>query len=152
MSQKIHFAVNGLDTQVSADSNQSLLDVLRNDLNLKATRLGCGLGQCGACRVIVDGHAVAACDTPMWAVVDKNITTLEGLGSPQAPHPLQSAFIAHQAAQCGFCTSGMLMTAAALLQRQPHPSENEIKQALEDNLCRCGIHQRVLQAVLQVAA
>ena len=152
MSQKIHFAVNGLDTQVSADSNQSLLDVLRNDLNLKATRLGCGLGQCGACRVIVDGHAVAACDTPMWAVADKNITTLEGLGSPQAPHPLQSAFIAHQAAQCGFCTSGMLMTAAALLQRQPHPSENEIKQALEDNLCRCGIHQRVLQAVLQVAA
>ena len=152
MSQKIHFAVNGLATQVSADSNQSLLDVLRNDLNLKATRLGCGLGQCGACRVIVDGHAVAACDTPMWAVADKNITTLEGLGTPQAPHPLQSAFIAHQAAQCGFCTSGMLMTAAALLQRQPHPSENEIKQALEDNLCRCGIHQRVLQAVMQVAA
>lgn len=152
MSQKIHFAVNGLATQVSADPKQSLLDVLRNDLQLKATRLGCGLGQCGACRVIVDGHAVAACDTPMWAVADKNITTLEGLGSPQAPHPLQSAFIAHQAAQCGFCTSGMLMTAAALLQRQPHPSENEIKQALEDNLCRCGIHQRVLQAVMQVAA
>ena len=152
MSQKIHFAVNGLATQVSADPKQSLLDVLRNDLQLKATRLGCGLGQCGACRVIVDGHAVAACDTPMWAVADKNITTLEGLGSPQAPHPLQSAFVAHQAAQCGFCTSGMLMTAAALLQRQPHPSENEIKQALEDNLCRCGIHQRVLQAVMQVAA
>lgn len=152
MSQKIHFAVNGLATQVSADPKQSLLDVLRNDLQLKATRLGCGLGQCGACRVIVDGHAVAACDTPMWAVADKNITTLEGLGTPQAPHPLQSAFIAHQAAQCGFCTSGMLMTAAALLQRQPHPSENEIKQALEDNLCRCGIHQRVLQAVMQVAA
>ena len=152
MSQKIHFAVNGLATQVSADPKQSLLDVLRNDLQLKATRLGCGLGQCGACRVIVDGHAVAACDTPMWAVADKNITTLEGLGSPQAPHPLQSAFVAHQAAQCGFCTSGMLMTAAALLQRQPHPSEIEIKQALEDNLCRCGIHQRVLQAVLQVAA
>jgi nicotinate dehydrogenase subunit A len=149
---EIAFTLNGRATTVRAESDQTLLDVLRNKLGLKATRLGCGLGQCGACTVILDQHAVNSCDTPMWSVAGKNVTTLEGLGSREAPHPLQAAFIEEQALQCGYCTSGILMTAAALLQRNPHPSVPDIQQALEGNLCRCGVHNRVVRAVMKASA
>lgn len=151
MNTAIDFQLNGTGVSVQVEPAQSLLDVLRNTLDLKATRMGCGQGQCGACRVILDGHAVAACETPMWSVQGKSVTTVEGLGSRAAPHPLQTAFIEAQALQCGFCTSGMLMSAAALLQRQPCPSREAIVQALDGNLCRCGVHQRVLQAVEKAA-
>ena len=147
MPAEIAFTLNGRPASVRAEPDQTLLDVLRNTLALKATRLGCGLGQCGACTVIVDDHAVNSCDTPMWSVAGKEVVTLEGLGSREAPHPLQTAFIEEQALQCGYCTSGILMTAAALLQRNPHPSELDIQQALEGNLCRCGVHNRVVRAV-----
>jgi nicotinate dehydrogenase subunit A len=141
------FTLNGRVTSIEVDRDRTLLDVLRNTFGLKAARLGCGLGQCGACTVIVDGHAVNSCDTPMWSVAGKDILTLEGLGSRAAPHPLQTAFIEEQALQCGYCTSGILMAAAALLQRNPQPSEADIRQALEGNLCRCGVHNRVVRAV-----
>ena len=149
---EIRFALNGQATSVRVDPDRTLLDVLRNALGLKATRLGCGLGQCGACTVIVDGHAATSCDTPMWAVAGKSVTTLEGLGTREEPHPLQTAFVEEQALQCGWCTSGMLMRAAALLQRDPQPSEGDIKAALEGNLCRCGVHNRVLSAVRRACA
>ena len=147
MPAEIAFTLNGRATSVRVDPDQSLLDVLRNTLALQATRQGCGLGQCGACTVIIDDHAVNSCDTPMWSVAGKDVTTLEGLGSRDAPHPLQTAFIEEQALQCGYCTSGILMTAAALLKRNPQPSEADIRQALEGNLCRCGVHNRVVRAV-----
>ena len=147
MSAALAFILNGRVTSVEVDPERTLLDVLRNTFGLKAARLGCGLGQCGACTVIVDGHAVNSCDTPMWSVAGKDVTTLEGLGSRDAPHPLQTAFVEEQALQCGYCTSGILMTAAALLRRNPHPSEADIRQALEGNLCRCGVHNRVVRAV-----
>jgi nicotinate dehydrogenase subunit A len=149
---EIEFTLNQRATSVRVDPQQSLLDVLRNTLGLKATRTGCNLGQCGACTVLLGGHAVTSCDTPMWSVAGKDVTTLEGLGSPQAPHPLQTAFIEEQAMQCGFCTSGLLMTAAALLQRNPQPSESEIRQALDQNLCRCGVHNRVVRAVQKASS
>ncbi len=152
MPADIAFELNGRPASVQADPNQTLLDVLRNTLGLKATRLGCALGQCGACRVMLDDYAVSACDTPMWSVAGKRVTTLEGLGSPEAPHPLQTAFIEEQALQCGYCTSGILMTAAALLKRSPHPSRQAIQEALAGNLCRCGVHNRVIKAILKVAA
>ena len=148
----IEFRLNGSPASVRVDPQQTLLDVLRNTLGLKATRLGCGLGQCGACTVILGDHAVTACDTPMWSVAGKEVTTLEGLGTRQAPHPLQTAFVDEQAMQCGFCTSGLLMRAAALLKRAPQPSESDIRQALEGNLCRCGVHNRVVRAVQKACA
>ena len=147
MAAQIAFTLNGRPTSVAVDPDQSLLDVLRNTLALKATRMGCGLGQCGACTVIIDSHAVNSCDTPMWSVAGKDVITLEGLGTRDAPHPLQTAFIEEQALQCGFCTSGILMTAAALLKRNSQPSEGDIRQALEGNLCRCGVHNLVVRAV-----
>ena len=147
MAAQIAFTLNGQARSVEVDPDQTLLDVLRNTLELKATRMGCGLGQCGACTVIIDEHAVNSCDTPMWSVAGKDVTTLEGLGSRDAPHPLQTAFIEEQALQCGYCTSGILMAAAALLKRNPQPSESDIRQALEGNLCRCGVHNRVVRAV-----
>jgi nicotinate dehydrogenase subunit A len=128
-----------------------LLDVLRDTLKLKGSRFGCGSNQCGACYVLIDGCAVASCDTPLWAAAGKTIVTVEGLGNEQAPHPLQRAFIARQAAQCGYCTSGMLISAAALLNRCPRPTESEVKQALDRNLCRCGAHNRIVRAVLDAA-
>jgi nicotinate dehydrogenase subunit A len=149
---EIQFTLNGRTTSVQADPEQSLLDVLRNSLALKAARLGCGLGQCGACTVMLGDHAVTSCDTPMWSVAGKSVTTLEGLGTRDAPHPLQTAFIEEQALQCGYCTSGMMMRAAALLKRDPHPSDEDIKAALEGNLCRCGVHNRVLAAVKRAAS
>ncbi|HWI84334.1 (2Fe-2S)-binding protein [Ramlibacter sp.] len=152
MPTDIQFTLNGQATSVRVDPERMLLDVLRDTLGLKASRLGCGLGQCGACTVILGDHAVTACDTPMWSVAGKSVTTLEGLGSRAAPHPLQTAFIEEQALQCGFCTSGMLMRAAALIKRNPHPSEADIRQALEGNLCRCGVHNRVVRAVAKAVA
>jgi nicotinate dehydrogenase subunit A len=148
---EIQFTLNGQPASVRVDPEQTLLDVLRNTLGLKASRLGCGLGQCGACTVILGDHAVTSCDTPMWSVAGKSVTTLEGLGTRAAPHPLQTAFIEEQALQCGWCTSGMLMRAAALLKRDPHPSEDDIKSALEGNLCRCGVQNRVVAAVKRAA-
>jgi nicotinate dehydrogenase subunit A len=147
----VAFHVNGQVVSVQDQQGQTLLDVLRNTLHLKATRMGCGQGECGACRVMVDGYAVAACDTPLWSVNGKQVTTVEGLGSRAAPHALQTAFIEAQAMQCGFCTSGILMSAAALLQRQPQPSRQEIVQMLDGHLCRCGAHNRVVHAIQQAA-
>ena len=152
MSQTVvAFHVNGREVLVQGDSGQNLLDVLRNTLHLKATRMGCGQGACGACRVMVDGHAMAACETPLWSVEGKHITTVEGLGTREAPHALQTAFIEEQAMQCGFCTSGILMSAAALLQRQAHPTRQDIVQALDNHLCRCGAHNRVIRAIEKAA-
>ena len=152
MPDEVHFRLNGRAASVQADPEQTLLDILRNTLGLKATRLGCGLGQCGACTVMLGDQAVNSCDTPMWSVAGKEVTTLEGLGTREAPHPLQVAFIEEQAMQCGYCSSGLLMSAAALLKRTPHPSPAEIRQALAGNLCRCGVHNRVLRAVQKAAS
>ncbi len=143
--------VNGLDRIVEADPSTPLLDVLRGELGLRGSHFGCGLDQCGACNVLIDGQAVASCDTPLWAAAGKAITTVEGLGSPERPHPLQVAFMAEQAMQCGYCISGILISAAALLKRQPRPSEAEVRVALDRNLCRCGAHNRIVRAVLRAA-
>lgn len=143
--------VNGVDRAVEAGPATSLLAVLRGELGLTATHFGCGISQCGACNVLIDGHAVAACDTPLWAAAGKHITTVEGIGSPERPHPLQSAFMAEQAMQCGYCVSGILMSAAALLARNNDPSEAEVRAALDGNLCRCGAHNRMVRAVLRAA-
>jgi nicotinate dehydrogenase subunit A len=144
--------VNQTPHLIEADADLPLIDVLRDLLDLKGTRFGCGAGQCGACFVLVGGHAMPSCETPLWAVAGKAITTVEGLGSPDAPHPLQQAFLDEQAAQCGYCTSGMLISAAALLRRHPHPDEAQVRAALERNLCRCGSHNRIVRAVLRAAA
>ena len=144
--------VNGIDRTLEADGGTLLLDALRNTLGLKGTRFGCGLERCGACFVLVDGKAVPSCSTPLSAVEKKSITTIEGLGSPEAPHPLQSAFIAEQAAQCGYCTSGMIVRAAALLAKTPRPTEAQVREALDANLCRCGTYPRIIRAVLRAAS
>jgi nicotinate dehydrogenase subunit A len=144
----VRLTVNGAPREVDAPDRTSLLDVLREHLGLKGAHFGCGAGSCGACVVIVDGRAVVSCDTPLWSLAGKSVTTVEGLGTPTAPHPLQQAFIEEQAAQCGYCTSGILMQAAALLARNPHPREEEVRAALDANLCRCGVHNRVVRAVL----
>ena len=136
---------------VRADPATSLLAVLRGELGLTGTRFGCGANQCGACNVLVDGQAVASCDTPLLAAAGKRITTIEGLGTPERPHPLQRAFLAEQAMQCGYCISGILIAAAALLKRNPDPSEAEVRVALDRNLCRCGAHNRIVRAVLRAA-
>jgi nicotinate dehydrogenase subunit A len=143
--------VNGESRTLAAADNTPLLDVLRVTLGLKGVRFGCGSGQCGACMVLIDGYAVPSCTTPLWAAADKAVTTVEGLGTAEQPHPLQTAFIAHQAGQCGYCLSGILINAAALLARQPHPTEPDIREALNRNLCRCGAHNRMVRAV-QAAA
>ena len=143
--------VNGVERVVESERGAPLLDILRNDLGLKGTRFGCGDDQCGACNVLIDGHAVASCTTPVWAADGKSVTTVEGLGSAAAPHRLQQAFIEEQAAQCGYCTSGMLISAAALLARVPQPVETEVRSALDRNLCRCGAHNRIVRAVLRAA-
>jgi nicotinate dehydrogenase subunit A len=135
-----------------ADPDTPLLYVLRNDLTLTGTKFGCGLGQCGACTVHLDGQAVRSCSMPVSAVGSRQITTIEGLGSPEKPDPVQAAFIAEQAAQCGYCTVGLVMTARAFLQQNRRPTETEVKQALAGNLCRCGSHVRVVRAVMRAAA
>jgi nicotinate dehydrogenase subunit A len=150
--QRFRFSVNGAEAVVDADPDSPLLYALRNDLELKGTRFGCGSGQCGACLVLIDGHAAPACDTPLWSAAGKRITTVEGLGAPGSLHPLQEAFLAEQAAQCGYCTSGILISAAALLASNPKPTESEVRAALDRNLCRCGSHNRMVRAVLRAAS
>ncbi len=143
--------VNGKAREVRADAETPLLYALRNDLGLVGTRYGCGLGQCGSCTVIIDGKAVQSCDVPLSAVVGKQISTVEALGTAATLHPLQRAFIAEQAAQCGYCTSGILMAAKALLDVNTDPTDAEIRAALERNLCRCGTHSRILRAIKRAA-
>jgi nicotinate dehydrogenase subunit A len=146
------FKVNGKRHDVTSwDPNQPLLYVLRNQLGLHAAKFGCGLGQCGSCTVLIDGQPTRSCVYPVSAAAGRSITTSEGLGTPEQPHPVQAAFIAEQAAQCGFCTNGMVMSSVALLEQQAHPSVDDVRTALADNLCRCGSHDRVLRAVLRAA-
>ena len=147
----ISLKVNGATRTVPAEPDTPLLYVLRNDLALNGAKFGCGLAQCGACTVLVDGQPVRSCVTPAGTVGQSEITTIEGLGSIQKPHPLQQAFIDEQAAQCGYCINGMIMTARALLARNPHPNTTEIRQALAGNLCRCGTHHRILRAIARAA-
>lgn len=139
--------VNGSAHDVTCEPDTALLYVLRNDLGLFATKFGCGLGLCGACNVLVDGVPTHACDTPLWAVAGRAVITVEGLGGGRL-HPLQQAFVRHQALQCGYCTSGMLITAAALLARDPGVDEDGVRAALRGNLCRCGAHNRIIRAIL----
>ena len=136
----IHFQVNGAARTTGAAHHTSLLDVLRGEMNLTATRFGCGVNQCGACHVLLDGVSVPACDTPVWSVAGKQVTTVEGLGNPAAPHALQQALIDHQAGQCAYCLSGIQISAAALLAHHPDPSDAEVRAALDKHLCRCGSH------------
>jgi len=143
--------VNGQDHQIDADPDTPLLYVLREELALNAAKFGCGLGQCGACTVIVDGKAVLSCVTPLLLLEGKQVTTLEGLGSIEAPGPIQRAFIEEQAAQCGYCIAGMMMLAQALLQKNPKPTDEQIRIELEPHLCRCGTHMRILRAVHRAA-
>jgi aerobic-type carbon monoxide dehydrogenase small subunit (CoxS/CutS family) len=141
--------VNGREHQVNAEADTPLLYVLREDIKLNAAKFGCGLGQCGACTVIVDGKAVLSCVTPMVLLEGKQVTTLEGLGTIAEPAPIQRAFMEEQAAQCGYCIAGMVMRAQALLDRTPWPSDEEIRAHMEPNLCRCGTHMRILAAILE---
>jgi nicotinate dehydrogenase subunit A len=150
----VELEVNGIRKSVSADPDTPLLYVLRNDLDLKGARFGCGSGQCGACFVLVDGRAMASCDMPLWSAEGKRITTVEGLaasGKAGELHAVQRALIAEQAAQCAFCASGIAVAAAALLATHPRPTESEVRAALDRNLCRCGSHNRVVRAVLRAA-
>lgn len=151
MTQTVKLTVNGVEQTVTAEPDTPLLYILRNDLDLTGTRFGCGLGQCGACNVLIDGRNVQACDTPLWAASGKCITTIEGLGTIEHPHPIQQAFIAEQAAQCGYCANGIIISAVALLDRNPDPGEAEIRAALDRNLCRCGTHNRFIRAIQRVA-
>ncbi len=147
-----HCSINGQNRQIeSADPDQPLLYALRNDLALTGAKFGCGLGQCGACSVLVDGEAIRSCQISVRQAVGKTITTLEGLGTIDNPHPVQAAFITDQAAQCGYCANGMVINAVALLMRNLKPSLDEIKQALANNLCRCGTHDRILRAVMRAS-
>ena len=148
---RIRFRLNGVSTEVDADPDSLLLDVLRGPLGLTGPHFGCGSGECGACRVLIGDHAVTSCDTPLWSVADKDVTTLEGLGNAEHPHPLQRAFIAEQAMQCGYCAAGVLMSAAALLRQIPKPTEVEVRAALDRNLCRCGSQNRMVRAILRAA-
>jgi nicotinate dehydrogenase subunit A len=147
----ITLKVNGHEHQVESDPDTPLLYVLRDDIKLNAAKFGCGLGQCGACTVIVDGKAVLSCVTPVLLLDGKQVTTLEGLGTIEAPAPIQRAFMEEQAAQCGYCIAGMMMRAQALLQRNSKPTDEQIRAELEQNLCRCGTHMRILRAVHRAA-
>jgi nicotinate dehydrogenase subunit A len=144
--------VNGRREEVRTEQDTALLYVLRNHLGLKGTRFGCGLGLCGACFVLIDGRPEYSCDTPMWAVEDREVTTVEGLGTPGRPHPVAQAIVDGQAAQCGYCMSGIVVAAAALLAANPNPTEDDVRAALDRNLCRCGAHNRIMRAVLAAAA
>lgn len=143
--------VNSRPVEVAADENASLLHVLRHELGLSGPRFGCGVGQCGACFVLLDGNATPACDTPIWSVEGKDVVTVEGLGTEGALHPVQEAFLAEQAAQCGFCVSGVMVSAAALLADNPTPDEGDVVAALDRNLCRCGVQRRMVAAVLRAS-
>ena len=148
----IALTVNGRSHAVAAEPETALLYVLRNDLKLKGARFGCGMGQCGACTVLVDGKPVQSCDFPLSAAAGKSITTIEGLARDGTLHPLQRAFVEEQAAQCGYCATGIIMSAKALLDANPRPTEAEIRTALKGNLCRCGTHYRILRAIQRAAA
>jgi nicotinate dehydrogenase subunit A len=148
---QISLKVNGKTHALEVDPSTPLLYVLRDNLELHGPRFGCGLAQCGACSVLLEGNAIRSCVTPVSAVRGRNVTTLEGLGSVAKPHPLQAAFIAEQAAQCGFCMNGILINSKALLDKNPNPSEDDIKRALDPILCRCGSHLRVIRAVQRAA-
>jgi nicotinate dehydrogenase subunit A len=143
--------VNGERRSVAAGPDTPLLYVLRNDLGLVGSRFGCGSGQCGACFVIVDGKALPSCDTPLWSVANKSVTTVEGLAKGGALHPVQKALLAEQAGQCGYCISGIAVAAVVLLSTNKTPTETEVRTALDRNLCRCGVHNRVVRAVLRAA-
>lgn len=143
--------VNGREYAVEVSPDTPLLWVLRESLGLTGTKYGCGLGQCGACTVLINGEAVRSCVTPVASVKSSAIVTLEGLGTPEQPHPVQQAFIDEQAVQCGYCINGMVMTSVVLLRKTPRPSEAHIRQALGNNLCRCGTHTRIIKAVQRAA-
>ena len=147
----VSLKVNGATRSVPAEPDTPLLYVLRNDLALNGAKFGCGAAQCGACTVLVDGQAVRSCVTPIGSLGSSEVTTLEGLGSLDKLHPLQRAFIDEQAAQCGYCINGMIMSAKALLDRNPRPSETDVREALAANLCRCGTHGRIIRAVLRAS-
>jgi nicotinate dehydrogenase subunit A len=151
MPQTFRLRVNGEFREVTADGDTPLLYILRNDLELSGAKFGCGLAQCGACTVVVNGAAIRSCQTQISAVENRDITTLEGLGTDEKLHPLQKAFIAEQAMQCGYCINGMIMSAKALLDRNRNPSEGEIREALAGNLCRCGSHNRIVRAIARAA-
>jgi len=153
MADTFKLRVNGRDCEVQAEPNTPLLYILRNDLKLKGTRFGCGEGQCGACNVLLDGNVVQSCDTPLWSVPGHEITTVEGIGGPDAGalHPAQQAFIDEQAIQCGYCIDGIIISAVALLERNNDPSDKDIAAALERNLCRCGTHVRIFRAIRAAA-
>lgn len=147
----VEFTLNGSPVSLEIDAQTLLLEVLRNDLELNGPKFGCGLAQCGACAVLLDGVSIRSCVTPVAVIQGKSITTLEGLGSAEHPHPLQAAFIKEQAMQCGYCANGVIITAAALLKRNPTPDAQEIAQALSGHLCRCGAQPRMLKAVALAA-
>jgi aerobic-type carbon monoxide dehydrogenase small subunit (CoxS/CutS family) len=152
MEEVVRFTLNGKPTEVTVDSDCMLLWVLRTDLGLTGTKYGCGEGQCGACTVLVNDQAVRSCATPVKLVQGKTVTTIEGLAQNGKLHPLQKAFMAHDALQCGFCTPGMILSAYSLLKRNPRPTEAQIREGLEGNLCRCGAHVRIIEAVKTAAA
>ena len=147
----VRFRLNGIEVEIDSDPDRSLLDVLRGQLGVTGPHFGCGAGECGACNVIVGDHAISACDAPLWSAANKDVVTIEGLGTSERPHALQRAFIAEQAMQCGYCIPGILMSAAALLKRNPSPTSQEVKVALDRNLCRCGSQNRIVRAVLRAA-
>jgi nicotinate dehydrogenase subunit A len=149
---ELHVTVNGASRALPCEPDAPLLDVLRHDLGLAGPRFGCGLGLCGACFVLIDGQARSCCDFPAWAAEGREVTTVEGLLDGDGLHAVQQAFIDEQAAQCGYCTSGMVVSAVALLRGNPSPSEQEVREALDGNLCRCGVHRRVVSAVLKAAS
>lgn len=147
----VTLTVNGAAVALPGPDTAMLLDALRNTLGLTGSRYGCGAGNCGACMVLIDGYAQPACTAPLWSVANKAVVTIEGLGTPDRPHRLQTAFLDHQAGQCGYCLAGILISAAGLLARVPHPTEAAIRDALDRNLCRCGAHNRIVRAVLQAS-
>jgi nicotinate dehydrogenase subunit A len=149
--EAIGLTVNGTPVNIAADRDTPLLDVLRNYLGLKGTKFGCGQEQCGCCMVLVDGRPEKSCGRPLSTVAGREILTIEGLGAPHRPHPLQRAFLDEQAGQCGYCLAGIIISAKALLDRNPSPSRSEIAGALDDNICRCGSHNRILRAVERAA-
>ncbi|MGH3386562.1 MAG: (2Fe-2S)-binding protein [Nocardioidaceae bacterium] len=152
MTKQFTLTVNGQTVQVEADPDAPLLSVLRDELDLKGARFGCGLGQCGACFVQLDGKVVSSCDTPMWATEGTSVVTVEGLGREGVLHPVQQAILDEQAAQCGYCISGVVVRAAALLESTPSPDAGEVVDALDRNLCRCGVQRRIISAVVKAGA
>lgn len=149
MKQRFHLTVNGVQVEVEAEPDTPLLSVLRNDLDLYGARFGCGVGLCGACFVRIDGAAVPSCDTPMWSVEHKAVVTVEGLADDARLHPVQQALLDEQAAQCGFCIGGIMVSAATLLDDNPRPDEEAVAEALDRHLCRCGVQRRIVRAVVR---